>query len=88
MKKIVGIVAFFFCITYFTISCYAQSNEFPCAGIVTASKLICRTEPFAGSTAITSFNFSNPIVLINKSKTKVRINNIEEYWYQEQTTKG
>ncbi len=62
--------------------------ELPCIGIVTASKLFCRKEPDIRSVEIAKYNFSNPIILISKSKAKQKIGNLEDYWYQDKSTKG
>ena len=69
---------------------YAKDStpEIPCIGIVTASKLFCRKEPDIKSGEMAKYNFSNPILLISRSKVKQKINNVEDYWYQDKTTKG
>ncbi len=74
----------------FSIPAFAKDAgaEFPCIGIVTASKLFCRKEPDIKSEQIAKYNFSNPIILINKSKVKQKINDIEDFWYQDKSTKG
>jgi hypothetical protein len=73
-----------------SIPCFAKdaTPEFPCIGIVTASKLFCRKEPDIKSVEIAKYIFSNPIILINKSKVKQKINNMEDFWYQDKSTKG
>lgn len=60
----------------------------PSIGIVTASKLICRKEPTINSEKVGLYNFSNPVMLIDKTIDKAVVNGIEDYWHQDKETKG
>jgi hypothetical protein len=62
--------------------------KFPCIGIVTAPKLICRQETECQFTKLNVYNYSSPVILINKTDTKTIINGIEDYWYQEKGSHG
>jgi len=88
MKKQFLLLIIFILNTFICNFCFSETKEFPSIGIVTASKLMCRKDSSSKSAIITSFNFSTPIVLIDKSKQKQTINGLEGYWYQEQNTKG
>ncbi len=57
-------------------------------GIVIASKLACREKPDINSKIIKYYHFSTPIHLINKSDSKSSIDKFNDYWYQDNETKG